>query len=73
MVIRNPTLAKFTNYLLHNPYWGILHHSTETDYGPVDITKFPDPYEHEKELVEIWNGLTVAEREDVIARAEKMI
>lgn len=69
----NPTLAKFTSYLMHNPYWGILHHSTETDYGAIDISKFDGPSDQEQELVEIWNGMNVSEREAIIDRAEKMV
>jgi hypothetical protein len=72
-MVANPVLAKFVKYLAHNPYWGVIHHSTETDYSAVDISKFPDPYPHEVELVEIWNGMSVEEREAVIQKAEAMI
>ena len=69
----NPTLAKFVDYLMHNPYHGILAHSIQTDYGAIDISKFKDPYPSEVELVEIWNGMDAGEREAIVEKAEQAI
>lgn len=67
-------LQKFSAYLLHNPYWGLLHESAENQtFGPVDSAQFEGLYETEKEIFEIWNGLTVGKRKELVRVVEESI